>query len=82
MATMAIGRFAFASFAVSIATFFLGISIEPNPFSQTIFKVGAFLFSIHLVFLGAYLYETLLEPNEKIKRQEKIIEKLQKLRKK
>ncbi len=80
MATMAIGRFAFASFAVSIIIFFLSLGVPS--IAQTAFKTGVCVFAFHLVFLGAYLYETLLEPHEKIKNQEKIIEKLVNLRKK
>lgn len=73
--TTAVGRGSIASFAVGDLLFLAGVDVE----SSILLFVGMFVLFLQPVFLGGYLYETLLEPQQKILAYEQTILQLQKL---
>lgn len=73
--TTAFGRGSIASFAVGDLLFLSGVDIE----STALLFIGMFILFLQPVFLGGYLYETLLEPQQKILAYEQTILRLQKL---
>lgn len=70
------GRGSIASFALGDLFFLAGIELS---YTYVVY-IGVCILFLQPIFLGAYLYETILEPHQKFSAYERTIERLQKLR--